>query len=190
MKQGLSKREKIMLLVLGLLALLYVAWQFAFVPLYDNYTEAKMERDRLRLEREILELKILRLTSIEEANKLANDEYADITKDYPLLISNDEIDTLLTNLVLGVGMDIRSIRIFPAPSDADSVLFTIMGVTMSLEGSYTMLLHLLDEVEVIPNISITTMSFSENRNTAADDAARGTGTISIGFELMYITPQE
>jgi len=192
MKQGLTKREKLFLLIAGLLLLMYLAFQFGFVPLYNKYSELKAERDLLNAQRVELELKILNLQSIEEANNIANDEFAEITKDYPLLITNEEIDTVLTNLILSTGMSITSVRFFTPPSDDDSVLFTIVGATMSVQGSYVSLLQLLDEVETIPNMSITTMTFSESRGNANDieGFVRGQGTMTLGFELMYITPTD
>jgi len=190
MKQGLTKREKLMLLIAGLLLLMYFAFQFGFVPLYNSYQEAVIERDRLHSERLALELSILNLNSIIEANKAANNEFDEITKDYPLLIPNEEIDSLLTNLILSSGLSPRTLNIFTAPADADSILFTIINVSMSVEGSYVSLLRLLDEVAKIPNISISTMSFSERLfyRDDEDEEVRGYGTITLGFELMYITP--
>ena len=191
MKQGLTKREKFLLLILGLLALIYLSFQFGFMPLYNSYTESRMERDRLQAERLQLEMKILNLQTILEENRIANDDYARITEDYPELVPNEEVDTVLTNLVLGVGMSISSVRFFTPPSNADTVLFTVVGATMSATGSYSSLMTLLDEVEKIPNISIVSMSFSERRGNANNQEGfvQGQGSMTLGFELMYITPQ-
>ena len=192
MKQGLTKREKLLLLVLGLLALIYLAFQFGFRPLYESYSNSRLERDRLQAERLELEMKILNLQTLIDENKIANDDYIRITEDYPEVVPNEEVDTVLTNLVLGVGMSIRSVRFFTPPSDANAILFTIVGATMTTEGSYTSLMTLLDEVEKIPNISIVSMSFSERRGSSNDQEGfvRGQGSMTLGFELMYITPQD
>jgi len=189
MKQGLTKREKLLLLILGLLALIYLAFQFGFMPLYNSYDRARVERDRLQAEKLELEMKILNLQDILEDNRIANEDYDRITQDYPELVPNEEVDTILTNLILGLGMNIRSVRFFTPPSNADSVLFTVVGASMSLEGSYSSLMQLLDEVERTPNLSVVSMSFSGRRGGTGDEIASGAGTISIGFELMYITPQ-
>jgi len=190
MKQGLTKREKLLLLILGLLALIYLAFQFGFRPLYESYDRSRIERDRLQAERLELEMKILNLQTLLEENRIANEDYARITEDYPELVPNEEVDTVLTNLVLGVGMTIRSVRFFEPPSNAEAVLFTIVGATMTTEGSYSSLMTLLDEVEKIPNITIVSMSFSERRSSANDQEGfvRGQGSMTLGFELMYITP--
>jgi len=48
MKQGITKREKIMLFVVGLIAVVYLSIQFVIIPLSNRYDEGISERARLQ----------------------------------------------------------------------------------------------------------------------------------------------
>ena len=81
MKQGLTKREKILIFSAVLIVLIYLAFQFGFIPLSSYYTDALTERDHLSEEKATIENNIANKSSISEANKNANRKFDEIIKD-------------------------------------------------------------------------------------------------------------
>jgi len=191
MKQGLSKREKILLFFAGLLIFIYVAVQFAIYPLITAYTEGVRERTALSAEKRMVEADIANISFIRNANNEANENFDRIKHDYPLLIPNEEIDPLLTNLCLDNNLRPSSLRFVgtagvPQSENGDTgePTFTLVSVSMNVTGSFNSILRLLEKVDSIRYIRITTLSYSANRLTDTPDA----GSITLSFELTYVNP--
>ena len=202
MIQNLSKREKILLFVVAMILILYLAIQFAIVPLYNRYFDDIDERNDLRYESSIVEMEIANISTIRQSHVSAQEQLLRIKQEYPLLIPNEEIDPILTNLCLSNGL-IPSTLLFtgsfgapvieeeePAPNreekkEEPEYLLTIVTVSMNVTGSYRSLLGLLAEVDSLQYIRITNLSYAVPRQTGAPDDSR----ISITFELTYVNPQ-
>ena len=64
MKPGLTKREKILLFSVGLIVIIYLAVQFAIIPLSARYNEAISERGRLSDEKAAHEMEAAMIPSL------------------------------------------------------------------------------------------------------------------------------
>jgi len=194
MKQELTKREKILIFSAALLVLFYLSFQFGFLPLYDRYTEGQAERDRYLEDKAAVEANIANRGSITDSNGGAHQQLDTIRQDFPLLVPNEEISTVLTNLCLTNSLSPSALNITrpsdPAPSPQDDdqeaaiPLFTVVTVTMNVTGSYSSILGLIDDVDKLPYILITKMNYTESRGAEPSD----TGSIAFTFELTYINP--
>jgi len=192
MKQGLSKREKILLFSAGIVVLLYLAIQFAILPLMARHSEAIQERDRLAAERRIVEADIANKQAIRNANTAAGDRYLVLKDEYPLLIPNEEIATVLTNLCLTNGLRPSMLNIIPPATpvpgqleqDAPPPIFTIVTATMNVTGGYPSLLSLLDDIDALQYIRLINLGYSLSRQPESSED----GDISLTFELTFINP--
>jgi len=187
MKQGLSKREKILLLSVGLVALVYLAIQFAILPLITRYTDDLRERDSLVIEERMVRNDINNINNIRATNADAIEQFELIKKEYPLLVPNEEIDPVLTNLSITNGLRPSRLQFTgseSAPQGAQEPLFTIVTVSMNVTGSYRSLLSLLDEVDKMQYIRITNLGYATNRQSDAPDDS----SITLTFELTYVNP--
>jgi len=191
MKQGLSKREKILLFSAGMLILIYVAVQFAIYPLIIRYTDNVSERDSLRLEKRLTESDIANKAAVQYANTEANAGFTQIKDNYPLLVPNEEIDPILTNLCLKNNLRPASLRFTgsvraPQSDDTDrEPTFTIITVSMTVSGNFSSILQLLDDVDSMQYIRITNLSYSANRQS---NASENDSMISLIFELTFVNP--
>ena len=67
MKQGLSKREKILIVLLAVIALVYGTFQFGISPAYRSYNEKKEELENVTYEKKLIDINT-RLSSLENIN--------------------------------------------------------------------------------------------------------------------------
>ena len=194
MKNGLTKREKILIFSAGLVALFYLVFQFGFLPMYSRYAEAQAERERLAEEKAKVEANIIHEPSIVDANRDARDRYDQIKQDFPLLAADEEIDAVLTNLCVSNNLIPTSLAINRPDAvttqkkqneeeDAGQPLFTVITVSMNVTGSIPSLIGLLDDLEQLPYIRLANVSYSEGRGDEINK-----GSIKLTFELTYINP--
>jgi len=194
LKNGLTKREKILIFSAGLVALFYLVFQFGFLPMYSRYAEAQAERERLAEEKAKVEANIIHEPSFVDANRDARDRYDQIKQDFPLLAADEEIDAVLTNLCVSNNLIPTSLAINRPDAvtpqktqneeeDAGQPLFTVITVSMNVTGSIPSLIGLLDDLEELPYIRLANVSYSEGRG---DDINKG--SIKLTFELTYINP--
>lgn len=204
MVQGLSKREKVLLFAAGLLVVLYLSIQFAILPLMTRHMNAVQERNNLRTEQARVDDDIRNSAAIESAHSDAVKKFDDIKKEYPLLVPNEEVVTILTNLCITNGLSPTRLNITSPPyptapaasgSEGDTAdattatpesLFTIITATVNATGSYESLTKLLDEVDTKQYIRITTMSYSVNRQR--DPTEPTTTSVTFNLELTYVNP--
>jgi len=194
MKQELTKREKLLIFSAALLVLFYLAFQFGFLPLYDRFTEGRAERERYLEDKAAVEANIANRSGITDSNEGAHQQLDTIRQDFPLLVPNEEISTVLTNLCLTNNLSPSALNITrpadparsPQNDDQETAtpLFTVVTVTMNVTGNYSSILGLIDDVDKLPYILITKMNYTENRGAETSE----TGSIAMTFELTYINP--
>ena len=203
MKQGLSKREKILLGILILVGMLYLSIQFLILPLVARYMDDIQERNTLTTERARVDENISIKELLVRENEDAGQRFEAIKQEYPLLIPNEEIDTFLTNLCFKNYLRPTSLNIAiptaptPPPPPAEGVegeegtqepvegLFTIVTATMQLTGTYNALGRLVEEVDAMQHVRITNLSFTANQS---EEDPSDIGRISLDFELTYVNP--
>jgi|GEM_PF-2213548 len=100
MNQGLSKREKILIFIAVIVVLVFVAFQFLIMPSYNRYTAKLDEYNNLDYEKELLDMKF-------QSEELTRNNYIDFEQDfmeikerYPAVMSNEELDRMMTGLCL------------------------------------------------------------------------------------------
>ena len=192
MKQQLSKREKVLLLTAALLVLFYLAIQFAILPMIESYNEAQRERDRLAREKEEVQFDIDNIDALRSMSVAADERFDSLKEIFPILVDDEKIDTILTNLCLSNGLKPTTLRmtIPPPPQQTEGdenfekPLFTIVTATMNVTGDYSSLLKLLDEIDSIEYIRIINLAYSLSRQAETGDDS----DITLTFELTFLTP--
>ena len=188
MKLIISKREKIMLFVVGLIAIVFLAVQFAIVPLSARYTEGLNERARLQDEIELHKMEAATIPMLKDRNTEAHRRYAELISGYPVIIDNEELDFMLTSLSNEYNLRPTSLQISPRPArppvPEDGITLqelTKATVQMNVTGNYRSLLRLLDEVSNTTYIRLANVSFTENR--PLPDLSR----ISVTYEITFLS---
>jgi len=191
MVQNLSKREKILLFSAALLVILYLSIQFVILPLITSYISKLDERSHLRTVQSRVDADIANKSTIEAEHKDAEQRFESVKQQYPLLVSNEEVVTILNNLCIINGLSPSRLNItsppYPAQTEgAEELLFTIITATMNVSGFYQSLVSLLDEVDTKQFIRVTNMNYTVNRQS--DSALPTPSTITLNFELTFVNP--
>ena len=195
MKQGITKREKIMLFVVGLIAVVYLSIQFVIIPLSARYNDSISERARLQDEIDAHRIEAATIPGLRERNTEAHARFYELTSGYPTIVENEEIDFMLTTLSNRHNLSPVSLRItprpppppVPEPEDGEEVYtpalptFTKATVNMNVVGSYDALMRLLDEVSSIQYIRLTDVSYSKNIQML--ELSR----VSATYEITFLT---
>ena len=192
MVNSLSKREKILLFSAALVVILYLAIQFAILPLMRNYVNGIEERDHLRSVQRSVDADIDNKTNIENTHKDAVQRFDAIKQEYPLLVPNEEVVTTLNLLCITNGLSPSRLNItsppYPTPSEdgeEEENLFTVITATVNVTGTGGGLTSLLDEVDTKQYIRVTNMSYSLIRDAETSVA---NASITLNFELTYVNP--
>jgi len=201
MKTGISKREKILLFVVGIIAILYVSIQFVILPLSERYNTGLRERETLITEVHAHELAVGNLPLLRERYDETYERFDSLTSGYPRLVPNEETDRMLTTRLLNNNFNISSLRFAPRPAappppiidhDDDGKpiygeprfdVFTKVTVFINATGTYEDFLQVLSEVSNTEYLRLTNVSFQRGWMAAIDNAA----TISLTFEVTYLT---
>jgi len=187
MKQGLSKREKILLFSLGTIVVFYIVTQFTLLPLISDVLDGRREIDFLRNEKATVEANLANISIVRSENDNAIEQFNEIKQDFPLLVPNEEIHTILTNLCRINNLSPDGLKIAPptySDSDGDAKpVFVYINATMNLSGSFSNLLRLINEVDGIQYIHISSLNYTTIQ--AGDPSYIN---IIITFELTFINP--
>ena len=213
MNQGLSKRERILIFIAAIVVLVFVAFQFFIMPAYNKYTAKLDEYDNLSYEKELLDMEF-------RSEELTRNNYIDFEKEfieikerYPVVMSNEELDRMMTGLCLENKLNPVMLEISveetaeeetevqteeqpeSAEEETDSaeeqtdsaeeqkVPFVVATVTMNLSGDYNSMKGLIDTMEGIDYIQITQISYAKEKDTGTPSDSN----ISVIFEVTMLT---
>jgi hypothetical protein len=183
---GLSKRERLLIFVAAVIAVVFLTGQFALIPMYTHYTEISEEYDILLMEKIHLDMKIMNEALTTMNYERAVEKFDEINKAYPIDMPNTEIASTLTELCQRSGFSsIFSLAVSPRNVLSEDIYaFSSASVSMSLNGSYGALRTLIDTLEEIDYIRISQISFAGLQPT---DGAGGAGSnISVSFNLTIL----
>jgi len=170
-------------------------------PLYGRYTNGQNEADRLRDEKTAHEMEVSLLPTLRERNAEAHAKFDAMTQDYPELIPDEDIVSMLNDMCNRNNLRPAMLRLtHPKPPSAVIIdeeygepaedaemppVFTIVSAAMNVTGDYPSLLRLLDEVNSIQYIRLASVNYVESRH----ETAAGTSNMSLDFEITFLTPE-
>jgi len=196
MKLAVTKREKIMLIIVVLIAVIYLAIQFVIIPLSTRYREDLVEQGRLQDEIDVHKIEAATIPGLRERNAEALEKFNNLISGYPVIVDNEELDFMLTSLSNNNNLRPTSLRITPRPArpppaeveDGARVLPELEKATvqMSVVGTYRSLMNLLDDVSGIQHMRLTNVSYAEN--IQLPEQSRITATYEITFLSDLLAP--
>jgi hypothetical protein len=193
-KAGLSKREKRLLLLVSIIGLFYLAFQFGFLPSYERHSGKTEEFDLLRMEKVRVEGVLLSEEHLRDANEQAGADYKALEETYLLAGANTNLGRMLSALCADNGLRVEGQSMgqpadFTVPgedggsaSEGDRA-FSTVTVTMTVSGGYEAIKSLLDAVDRDPTVRVSRVSFSLDRGDAEET---GLERVSITFEVTLL----
>lgn len=209
--QKLTKREKILLFSLGVVAVVFLAVQFIIMPLANRYNTGIEEREHLRSEKALHEIEVASLPSLRQQNIDSRERFEKLTSGYPENVPNEIIDNRwLTPLCNFNQLSIISLRFAqrdelpppPPPTQPDRVsyqdpdapeeevyvpeprpVFIKVTAFMNATGTYQNLLHLIDDVSNTEYLRLTNVGFTDDLQGNLSELG---STISLTFEVTML----
>jgi len=197
MKTGLKKREKILVFIAVVVGLISLTSTYVISPMYSLYGEKQAEYDRLTHEQFQLETKFANEAVYRQSNDDARSGFDKITRRYPQIMPNDEIDNLLTGLCLRNDLKPTSLRLSDAaaytvqgePDTEEGLVpaFSTVSADMTLQGSYDSLISLIGAVARYDYIRITGVRYTQPRILRE---IIDIPDIAVSFEVTMMNPVE
>jgi len=166
-KTGLTRREKLLLLIAVPVAVLALMVQFVYLPLSKQLTERRDVYDALSMEKARIETTLATEASIRSKRDAALKTFDGISVKFPYTSSSTEIGRMLTSLCESHNLAPTEQRlsdpvdftaVIPEGSSAESVFSTVSAV-MTVGGDYSNLKKLLDTVEKTDYLRVSRVSF-------------------------------
>jgi len=174
---GLNKRERNLLIGLGVVLLFWGYYRFIILPQSKNL--ASKREDRTRYENELIEIQTVIASEKEIDNRFAqiNDEIDVLSEKYFSKIDQSRFILLINELLEGTGLFIQNISFAPQRTEGiGDALVEVMSVTLPYEGEYPSLILFLERIrEHIPKTVI------QNMNIRIKERELLSGTILLDF---------
>jgi len=189
-KKGLTKREKVLLLVLIFMATFALMVVYVIIPLYNHLEDLRTEHNLLQIEQTRVEALIANENNLRDGRNQAVDQHKSDSARFLDESHASEIGRMLTVLCETHGLNplsqvLNDPKDFKIDEDDDSdrdTVFTILTANMVLDGNYQDLLRLLDTVEEIDYLRISNMAYIwDIRNEFT-----GLDRITINFEVTMV----
>ncbi len=200
----LSKRERVLIYILLILVIITAMFYFLVKPAADRNSRLATELLNKQSEEMVVRHNI---SSLENQKTKTKELHEIITKEneeiFPIL-SNDEVDLLVTSLMLNFNMAPNSLNISNAylkqmlsygetkPQDENDVLKVYTSaVTVKLSGTLTDLVDLLDHLENVRSIRVINYSVSGNgKGTMGGEGENWTIPVVITLSMEIYMGEE
>lgn len=168
---NLSKRERILLLVTGVLAIVVIFWYLLISPQLSARSSLFTEKQSLEIQVEIMEATIIPLEDYPGLLEEATAQFDEVAGTYQGALLTEGVDTLLTRAVNSFQLNPASITISePAALSSDGseieagsvprVAYQVL-VNQSLTGSKANLERYVDYVRDLPGVQLASFTFTE-----------------------------
>jgi hypothetical protein len=180
-KKNLNKREKVLLLLLVVVGLFAGVVLYVIVPFYNELLEKQSEYDALLLNKMQIELSLNAEDATREEHASAVERHREISARFLSESLSSDIGRMLNNLC--ADHDLRWVnQSISAPRDFDDgSVFVIVSAAMTVRGTYIDLKRLLDTVDQIEYIRISSVSFN-----IGGGAEPELDTISLNFDVTMM----
>lgn len=206
MKTLLSKRERILLLAMAAVVIIYVGLQFFIIPYYNDYTDKQEQYEQLLFDKGAMEAKLGNDAAIRLNNKETENEINELKSVYPTSLTSSEADQIISGLCRKSGLSPVSLGMSDAKNyeaasgkeqnsngdgeqgakSARSPAFSVITANMTMSGSYDSLMNLLDMAEELEYIRISKVAYTESR----DSGKTGASNISVTFEISMLNEMQ
>jgi len=206
MKSGIksiSKREKMMLLIIAIIALPLLTVQFFIRPMNTKLQEKNSEYQALVAEQGKIQALLGSAKSVMNSFDLAQQQYSEIRTLFPPESLNNEIGRLLTTLCeehgfrpIGQNLHNPVVYFLVDGNKKTTTEFSTISAVMTVSGTYDDLKDLIDTVGETENIRIKNVTFRMKGNPPASAGqtdiigSAALDRISITFEVTMLKARD
>ena len=107
----LSYREKILVILLLVVAVLYIGIKFLIMPVYDSYTKNQISLSDISNKKSVVENNVIIASNINKSLQEAQKKALDIAKPFFPTLDSDILNLWVANIVASKGLIIQQINI-------------------------------------------------------------------------------
>ncbi|HAN21667.1 MAG TPA: hypothetical protein DCP51_08360 [Clostridiales bacterium] len=189
--RNLTKREKVLLYILSLVIIFSSSMYFLIMPSMQNLDNLRIELDEAKLNKLDMSAKLNNLEYIQDRIIKTKEEInSHSSKFYPYM-ENNEIENLITDILIEHNMPPRSLSIDDSiklldpsldQSQTIAVYVTKTYVSTSVQGSFEDLKNLIGDIAELDSIRISAFTTEGNMEELI--------TFSIDFEVFTYVDEE
>jgi hypothetical protein len=188
-KAAISRKEKRLLIVAVVLGLFYLAFQFGFLPLFNEYREKTELLRQLEEEWALIEMRLNGEALVRATYERAKEAYENVLTQFERTGADTSLSRMLTVLSQDSGFEKLSqtlaeptALVIPGAGGGEPSrsVFSTVTATMSFQGNYEQITSLVDAVGANSDVSINRLSFNSM------DAS----TVSVTFVAVLLNSSE
>lgn len=196
--QKLTKREKTLIYILVCFLIVVAGWFFLLNPALEKNSLVHIQYEQSQMELTSLEKQLKDYEAAPEQLKILEENYNEIADKYNSILSNDDIDKLLTSKVLAYGFRPKSMTIGPTTDavlksdgttestdtatnqnqQSSNSVIKQSTVNMTLTGDLNKLKKLMDAIHDLKGLEIGTLTYQLSGDTV--------NTINLSFIIYMI----
>lgn len=194
----LSSREKKLLYFLVCFLIVVGSWVFLIAPLLDKHNELNIEYQNILMENSNKQIELTRYQTAPELLKTKKESLQKIIKDYHPILKNEEIDKLLTTLLLNNYLEpislsmseLQNVTLLSNQNNKDqknavsSDYVKQVSINISVSGSLDYLTKTIDDLNTMNGVQVSTFNYTNNVDSNGTVSTTATFTI-----IIYMTKQ-
>ncbi|MCL2002831.1 MAG: hypothetical protein FWG72_02365 [Oscillospiraceae bacterium] len=185
-KTNLTPKEKRLLATAAVLGLFYLAFQFGFLPLYNEFKEKTERLEELNGEWAVIGARLNEEERVRGEHLRAKTAYGDIENRFVRTDTTTDLSNMLIMLCRNNNLDIVSQGLgapaaFSVPGGAAHSVsaFSTVTTTMSVSGGYDSVKRLLDTVDASNAVHVSRLSFSPAFDAETPDRVSVTFVVTL-----------
>jgi hypothetical protein len=182
-KKGFTKREKVLLILMAVIGFTALMVVYVILPFNNRLMDETERFHTLDMEKMQLQYLLSAEPGIRESHSVNIRNFDEARARFLNESHISEIGRMLTLLCAEHNLSYLDQRLSPPTIPTEWDAFMVMSVTMTLSGTYSDLMRLLDTIETIEYLRVTRLSFN------MDDEGE-LNRISIGFEVIMMQALE
>lgn len=100
MEKGLTKREKVLIIIAASILVIFVSFKFVFQPVYNKYYTTTEKNSQLDTDKQLMEIKLMNEAAIKAGFNRAQISHDESKKYFPEVLTNEQLDRLITGICL------------------------------------------------------------------------------------------
>lgn len=164
----LSKREKRLLYILACFLIIIAGWFFLIIPSLDKQTLLNQQYETVLMDNYAKQSELDKYLAAPDELKIKQESLKEIIEKYNPVMTNENIDKLLTSAFLSNGLKPISLNISevkPASSSSDESVetsyVTQATISVSVSGTLVQITNTVNSLHEMKGVEVSTFTYTE-----------------------------
>lgn len=182
--EQLSEREKRLLYILACFLIVIAGWFFLIIPALDKQTLLNQQYETVLMDNSVKQSELDKYLTAPDELKIKQESLKEIIEKYNPMMTNENIDKLLTSAFLSNGLKPISLNISevkPVSSSSDesteTSYVTQATISVSVSGTLAQITNTVNSLHEMKGVEVSTFTYTEG--ITIGDTANSTLTIIV-----------